>query len=121
MYQALNSSLVYFILPSEYASSPDEFEHRRIRLGGIVEAGTIDYDEHDLQLIFAVTDSIESYTVRHAGTPPELFQENIGVVVEGRFDGDTFVGDNVLIRHSEVYKAPEDGDIDLDMLREQLQ
>jgi cytochrome c-type biogenesis protein CcmE len=120
IYQALSSSLVYFILPSEYAANPHEFEDRRLRLGGIVEAGTIDFDHEALQLVFKVSDSIERYEVRHTGTPPELFQENIGVVVEGRFDGPVFVSDNLLIKHSEVYKAPEDGEIDLEALKESL-
>lgn len=120
--RALSDSLVYFILPSEYAAEPEEYQDRRIRLGGIVSPGTVAFDDQALQLAFEVTDSLETYPVRHTGTPPELFQENTGVVVEGRFEDGVFVSDNLLVKHSEVYEAPEDGEpIDVEALKDTLQ
>lgn len=120
IYQALTNSLVYFILPSEYAQNPAQFANRRIRLGGIVEEGSIHFDSQALRLNFVVTDSIQRFAVQHYGTPPDLFQENTGVVIEGDFDGDMFLSNNLLVKHSEVYRAPEDGNIDLVELREWL-
>lgn len=122
IYRALSESLVYFILPSEYAEAPGEYDDRRIRLGGIVEPGTVAFDEGDLRLAFDVTDSIASYPVRHYGAPPELFQENTGVVIEGRFEDGTFESDELLVKHSEVYEPPAEGEaIDLDELKDTLQ
>lgn len=121
IYQALNTSLVYFILPSEYATNPSLYDSRRIRLGGIVEEASVRFDDQALLLNFYITDSIERYSVQHYGTPPELFRENTGVVVEGGFQDGMFVSDNLLVKHTEVYEAPEDGKIDLDMLRESLE
>lgn len=119
IYQALATSLVYFILPNEYAADPGRFDDRRLRLGGIVAESSMAFDETELRLTFLVTDGLVSYPVRHFGAPPDLFKENVGVVIEGRFEGETFVSDNVLVRHSEVYEA-EDGHIDLELLRESL-
>ena len=119
IFQARGTSLVYFVLPNEHAADPGQFDGRRIRLGGIVASGTVAFDERDLQLTFDVTDGIKSYSVRHSGAPPELFKENTGVVIEGRFEGETFVSDNVLVRHSEVYEA-DHGEIDIVELRESL-
>ena len=82
--QALNSSLVYFILPNEYAREPDQYQDRRLRLGGIVEEGSIEFDEDSLALTFLVTDTLQSYPVNHVGAPPELFRENGGVVISDR-------------------------------------
>lgn len=122
VYQALNSSLVYFILPNEYAANPSQYEGRRIRLGGIVEPGSVSYDDKNLQLAFMITDSIQSYPVRHVGAPPELFKENTGVVVEGQFEGSSFKSNELLIKHSEVYQPPADGEIlDIKQLKETLQ
>jgi cytochrome c-type biogenesis protein CcmE len=122
MYQALNSSLVYFIIPSEYAAHPSQYESRRIRLGGIVEPNSVKYDNQNLQLVFKITDSIDSYTVQHVGAPPELFKENTGVVVEGKFVEGTFHSDELLIKHTEVYEPPKPGQpIDLDNLKDTLQ
>ena len=119
--QALNTSLVYFILPNEYAQSPSQYENRRIRLGGLVAPESVRFDDHDLQLTFLVTDGIQSYPVQHVGAPPELFRENAGVVIEGSFAENVFVSDNLLIKHSEVYEAPKDGHIDIEELRRSLQ
>ena len=124
VFNALNGSLVYFVLPSEYASQQAQYAGERLRLGGVVERGTVAFDDAELQLTFRVTDTIRSYPVVHRGSPPELFAENTGVVVEGTFDGggETFVADTLLIKHSEVYEAPAEGEpIDLDMLRDTLQ
>lgn len=122
IYQAIQSSLVYFVLPSEYAQKVDTYNDRRIRLGGIVEAGSIAFDDQQLQLAFRVTDTIQTYPVRHTGTPPELFQENQGVVVEGAFHDGVFVSDNLLVKHSEVYQAPTDGHpVDIEQLKDTLQ
>jgi cytochrome c-type biogenesis protein CcmE len=119
IFQALSTSLVYFVLPNEHAADPEQFADRRIRLGGIVAPGTIAFDDRDLQLTFLVTDGLVSYPVRHTGAPPELFKENTGVVLEGRFFDDTFLSDNVLVKHTEVYEAEGDH-IDIDALRESL-
>ena len=122
IYRALSSSLVYFILPSEYAQQPQEYQDRRIRLGGIVEDGSVSFDQERLQLTFHVTDSVQAYPVRHGGAPPELFQENTGVVVEGHFEDGVFMSDNLLVKHSEVYQAPEPGEpVDIEALKESLQ
>jgi cytochrome c-type biogenesis protein CcmE len=119
IYQALATSLVYFVLPNEYAAEPDRYDARRLRLGGIVADQSVVFDESDLRLTFLVTDGIQSYAVSHFGAPPDLFEENVGVVVEGHFEGDVFMSDNVLVRHSEVYEA-DHGAIDVEALRESL-
>lgn len=120
--RALNTSLVYFILPNEYAKDPSSFDGRRIRLGGLVEPGSMHFDADDLQLTFKVTDSIKEYPVRFHGAPPDLFEENGGVVIEGRFEDGVFHGDNLLVKHSEDYKPPAPGEaIDVDALKDSLQ
>ena len=59
IYQALANSLVYFIVPSEYAAAPAKYEGR-IRLGGLVEAKSIKYDDKALDLAFNVTDGVQT-------------------------------------------------------------
>lgn len=78
--RALSDSLVYFILPSEYAASPGEYHDRRIRLGGIVSPGTVRFDDASLQLVFDVTDSLETYQVRPSTTTPVFSWNSSGGV-----------------------------------------
>lgn len=119
-YKALAGSLVYFILPSEYAAAPQKYTGK-IRLGGLVEAKGLKYNDKDLQLNFNITDSVKSYPVRYSGTPPEMFKADTGVVVVGKFEGDTFVSNEVLIKHSEEYKPEEGKKISLDELKNALE
>jgi cytochrome c-type biogenesis protein CcmE len=121
LYQAMSSSLVYFILPSDYANEPARYAERRLRLGGIVEEGTVRFNDESLMLSFQITDSLQSYPVSHYGTPPQLFKENTGVVVEGTFRDGVFSSDNLLVKHTEVYEPAEDGTISIDELRQTLQ
>ena len=43
--------------------------------------------------------------VAHEGDPPELFQPDIPVVLEGRWEGEVFSSDRIMIRHSSEYEA----------------
>ena len=121
IYRVLNESLVYFVLPNEYAQSPGEYAGRRIRLAGIVEKGSASFDSSTLQLVFIVSDGIESYEVNHNGSPPDMFKENGGVVIEGSFQNGVFMSDNLLVKHTEVHQAPDNGQpIDVEALKDSL-
>ena len=101
----LSDNVIYYLTPSEAVEqragySPGE----RFRLGGLVEekgiAGT------DGGVRFVVGDGATSVTVLYQGTPPQLFREGIGVVVEGAWVGDRFHSDVLMIHHDEQYRAP---------------
>jgi len=80
---------------------------QRIRLGGLVEAGTIVRGQ-GTTVAFAVTDGERSVNVTYTGILPDLFRENQGVITEGTFDpAGTFVADSVLAKHDERYMPKE--------------
>ncbi len=105
----LNSSLVYFNTPTELTEQ--EPGDSRLRLGGQVVSGTV--TETTAGVSFVVTDGREAIHVVHVGTPQQLFQEGIGVVVEGTWDGDSFHSDTMLVKHDEQYRS-EDGEYELE-------
>lgn len=106
VFGSLNDNLVYFHTPSEAKEIFDE-DPGRLRLGGQVESGSVDsLGEEGVK--FVMTDGVESVTVVHSGAPQQLFQEGIGVIVEGRFEGTEFHSDTMLIKHDEQYRS-EDG------------
>jgi len=120
IYQALSGSLVYFITPSEYAAEPERYAGH-IRLGGLVEENSVVYDENTTELSFKVWDGYAASNVLYTGAPPELFKENTGVVVAGRFDDSTFVSDELLVKHTEVYKPAEGQQVSIEELKDALQ
>ncbi len=105
----LNSSLVYFHTPTEIVEQ--EATGERQRLGGQVVAGSATNTTEGVS--FIVTDGRVVVEVTHVGAPPQLFQEGIGVVVEGVWDGDRFHSDTMLVKHDEEYRS-DDGVYDPD-------
>jgi len=98
----LSSALVYFNTPAELLAS-DGGSADRLRLGGRVVPGTV--VDADGTVAFHVEDCDAFVAVVHTGAPPQLFQEGIGVVVEGSWTGTVFESDTMLVKHDEQYRT----------------
>jgi cytochrome c-type biogenesis protein CcmE len=108
IYAGVSQSVVYFVTPSELGAAP--VPGKSYRLGGMVLPGSLKWDAKSLDLRFTLSDGQASVPVRHRGTPPDLFAENRGAVVEGTWSRDGyFQATTILAKHSEEYKAPHDG------------
>ncbi|MCZ8179093.1 MAG: cytochrome c maturation protein CcmE [Rhizobium sp.] len=104
---AFGQSIAYFYVPNDLAES-DVQPGTRIRLGGLVEAGSVVRGEGST-VTFTVTDTLSRLPVTYTGILPDLFREGQGVVAEGRYEGmdRVFVADTVLAKHDENY-MPKD-------------
>ncbi len=107
---SLSENLQFFKTPSEYIAQRESLQNRVFRLGGIVEVGSKHFDRTSLELSFRISDGVTSLPVRYRGAPPDLFREGYGVTVEGKFEGNVFVGQQLLVKHSEEYRAPKPGE-----------
>jgi cytochrome c-type biogenesis protein CcmE len=106
---ALGQKTSYFFMPGELQAAVLE-PGQRIRLGGLVEKGTVVGGE-GTAVAFAVTDQVHSVKVAYSGILPDLFREEQGVVTEGTFREDgVFVADSVLAKHDENYMPKEVAD-----------
>ena len=103
----LRSQASYFYVPSEIlAARPDP--DRGVRLGGMVEKGSLKTEPDGVTIAFVVHDGEARVPVRFKGIVPSLFVEGSGVVAEGRLAADgTFVADNLLAKHDERYVPRE--------------
>jgi cytochrome c-type biogenesis protein CcmE len=105
----LRDSVAFFRSPAEVAEQkvrPGE----RFRLGGLVEAGTVDKGVGD-RIAFSVTDGKATVKVSYQGILPDLFREGQGVVTEGVLQADgSFKADTVLAKHDETYMPREVAD-----------
>lgn len=109
LFGGLGRNLVYFLTPTEYFQDQARYQGRPVRLGGLVKPGTVRYDKDRLELRFILTDGVKEVPVLHRGTPPGMFKEGQGVVVEGRFQEGVFQGRELLVKHSEDYRPPKAG------------
>lgn len=104
----LKDSLVFFRTPTEVVQEATPGSEDRMRLGGQVVAGTIVEDNGSVT--FDVTDGITTISVSHTGAPQQLFQEGIGVVITGTWDGAMFHSDEMMVKHDEQYRT-DDGSV----------
>ena len=103
----LSDTLVYYRTPTEVLEKVTPDTNARLRLGGQVQPGSVVATADSVE--FVVTDGTTMVPVVHTGTPPQLFQEGSGVVVEGTWDGRVFRSDVMIIKHDEQYRTEDGG------------
>ncbi|SFG17511.1 cytochrome c-type biogenesis protein CcmE [Novosphingobium sp. CF614] len=104
---ALRNQASYFYVPSEIVANPPRPD-RAVRLGGMVEKGSLKTEPDGVTIAFVVQDGKARVPVMFRGIVPSLFVEGSGVVAEGRLGADgTFVADNLLAKHDENYVPRE--------------
>jgi cytochrome c-type biogenesis protein CcmE len=104
---ALRNQASYFYVPTELAANPPAPD-RAVRLGGMVERGSIKTATDGVTMNFVVADGKSKVPVRFRGIAPSLFVEGSGVVAEGKLARDgTFIADNLLAKHDENYVPRE--------------
>ena len=104
---ALKDQAAFFYAPGDVVKSGPPLG-RAVRLGGMVQAGSIKPQPDGVTIAFVVGDGISTVPVRFRGVPPDLFKDNLGVVAEGSFNPDgSFTATNLLAKHDEKYMPPE--------------
>ena len=104
---AFQNRIVFFFSPSQIAADRPA-SGQTIRLGGLVEAGSVAKAGDGATVTFRVTDLKNTIAVAYRGVLPDLFREGQGVVVEGAYGADgNFTATEVLAKHDEKYMPPE--------------
>ena len=106
---AFEDNIVFFHSPTEIVKKNIRPE-QRLRVGGLVEEGTVKQTGQDAITSFRVTDLTTSLTVNFKGILPDLFREGQGVVAEGHYRNGVFEAKEVLAKHDETYMPKEVAD-----------
>lgn len=104
----LKDRAAYFYTPADIAAGRAA-DGKAIRLGGMVEQGSLRKEPDGITIRFLVADGDARTPVSYRGIVPDLFREGSGVVAEGRMEGGTFVADSILAKHDERYMPPQLG------------
>lgn len=105
VYRGTRTGMVYYYTPTELKGLGPAELRNRIRVGGLVEQGSLVKEPGTLRMTFRITDGGQSVDVSFNGAPPDLFQDGKGAIAEGRMSaGGPFVADNIMVKHSEEYK-----------------
>ena len=102
VFRGLGNATVYFKTVDEAVAERRELGTNRFRIEGTVVTAP-----HDGR--FTIRGEREQVDVAYQGDVPALMQVGIPVVMEGRWDGDRFAGDTIMVKHTSEYreKSPE--------------
>ena len=107
---AFQSNLVFFYSPTQVFAQ-EAPKGRTFRVGGLVQAGSLQRQPDGVTVQFVVTDTMHDVPVSYKGILPDLFKEGKGVVAQGELDADgMFHAKEVLAKHDENYMPPEAAD-----------
>lgn len=114
----IGENLVYYWSPSELLAAGERAYGATVRLGGVVEPGSVAFEPATQRLQFRVTDGKATVTAGGRSAPPQMFREGIGVVVEGTYGREgTFEIRRLMVKHSNEYRAPRPGERPEDLYR----
>jgi|TARA_X000001036_G_scaffold238861_1_gene222796 cytochrome c-type biogenesis protein CcmE len=104
---ASNNTIYYYTTTeANYLSSTSD---ERIKLGGFVVSDSVQKGELGATE-FLITDGNVTMKINFDGFIPELFQDEMGVILDGYFSNDIFYSDDMLVKHDNEYIS-EDGEV----------
>ena len=109
--RGLGDATVYFQTADEAVAQRDGLGDRRFRLEGEVMPGTVRQARGAVDFVVRGAQGA-TVAVAHRGDPPELFQAGIPVVLEGRWEGDRYASDRILVKHTSEYRAEHPDRVD---------
>jgi cytochrome c-type biogenesis protein CcmE len=95
---------IYYYTTSE-TNNTEISKNERIKLGGFVVENSI--SKNDGFTIFTITDGNKDIEIVFDGFVPDLFQENMGVILDGVLENDTFYADDMLVKHDNEYVSSD--------------
>ncbi len=111
---SLDAASAIYMTPSElvsYTTKPEE----RLRLGGMVQAGSIlQQSDNKLEIEFTVQENDSRVRVEYMGATPDIFGDNAIVFVEGYYINGIFSADTLLTRHPDTMEPLSQEIIDSD-------
>lgn len=116
IYRGLANTGVYYMTVNELKTTPLGLEisaNQTVRVGGLVVDGTIDYDQTDLKLRFAVKDeNVPQQTLQalYNGPKPDAFEPEIEALLEGTYDRTTnlFTAKTLLVKCPSKYESEQE-------------
>jgi cytochrome c-type biogenesis protein CcmE len=107
LYQGLSNAATYFYTADQAVAHKATQGTRRFRIEGTVVPGTLHTDGTAVD--FDIQNNGVTVPVVHTGGQPQLFKPDIPVVLEGRWQGDHFASDLIMVRHTATYRQQNPG------------
>ncbi len=103
-----SNNTIYYYTTSEAIENITAISSERIKLGGFVVSESVSKGSID-ETNFEITDGNKTVKIVFDGFIPELFQDEMGVILDGYFENNIFYSDDMLVKHDNEYVS-EDGE-----------
>ncbi len=103
-----SNNTIYYYTTSEAIANITAISSERIKLGGFVVSESVSKGSID-ETNFEITDGNKTIKIVFDGFIPELFQDEMGVILDGYFENNIFYSDDMLVKHDNEYVS-EDGE-----------
>lgn len=105
IYTGVRDTMTYYLTVSEVLAKPMESPEEVVRVGGIVSAGSVKWDQKDLRLYFIMADEKASLNIDYRGVVPDSFKPGNEVVIEGIYRGEgKFVATTIMPKCASKYE-----------------
>lgn len=100
MITAMQTSTVYYLTVGELLARGTAAHGQQVRVAGDVVPGTVEREDAGLGVRFLVHDGSGQVPVYYRGGPvPDIFGDEVQVVIEGKYNADgTFVANTLLAK-----------------------
>ncbi len=103
-----SNNTIYYYTTTEAIDNITAISSERIKLGGFVVSESVSKSSID-ETNFEITDGNKTINIVFDGFIPELFQDEMGVILDGYFENNIFYSDDMLVKHDNEYIS-EDGE-----------
>jgi cytochrome c-type biogenesis protein CcmE len=118
IYTGIQSTAAYFFTVDELYARGEAIENRTVRVAGKVDAETIEFNNRDLTLTFDVVS--ENGQRMHAvfnGPKPDQMREGADAILEGKYNGEHFETQSLLLKCPSRYEEGEIEEIQVEAVR----
>lgn len=118
IYTGIQSTSAYFFTVDELYVKGETMYNRTIRVSGKVDETTINFNNRDLILAFdVVSDSGQRMHVVFNGPKPDQMREGADAILEGKYDGQTFTAQSLLLKCPSRYEEGTIEEVQVEAVR----
>lgn len=105
IFTSIQGATAPYLTVTELRSKGSSIYERNVRVTGVIQGESIDWNAQDLILKFEIADEGGRLPVLYNGLRPDMFQDGAQAVVEGRYtEGGTFEAHNLVLKCPSKYE-----------------
>ena len=118
IFTGIQSTAAYFLTIDELYAKGVSLENHTVRVSGKVDEATVDFNNRDLIINFDITSETgQRMHVVFNGPKPDQMRDGADAILEGKYDGQTFTADSLLLKCPSRYEEGTIEEVKVDAVR----